>query len=237
MTSRNTTLRLALGANAGPEEVALESLAIASWTGRDREAMERRLAELEAMGIPRPPALPMLYRVAAARATTAAAIEVVGTDSTGEAEFVLLRHGGRLWVGVGSDHTDRAVEAGSAVLSKQACDKPVSPRFWALEDVLPHWDTLRLRSWITTDAGGAREPYQDGGVASMMRPSDLVALLRSTSAWSDSCLLFCGTLPTLSPIRHAAAFEIELEDPVRQQSLSHRYTVASLPPFVTPLPA
>ena len=44
---------------------------------------------------------------------------------------MLLQHAGRLWVGTGSDHTDREVEKYGVTVSKQMCDKPVAPVFWA----------------------------------------------------------------------------------------------------------
>ena len=80
--------------------------------------------------------------------TTATEIEVVGAHSGGEVEFVLLHHSGRMWVGAGSDHTDREVETYGVTVSKQMCDKPVAPVFWAFDDVAPHWDRLMLRSHV-----------------------------------------------------------------------------------------
>jgi hypothetical protein len=77
-----------------------------------------------------------------------AAIEVSGDQSSGEAEFVLVQAGGALYVGAGSDHTDRAVETYSVAVSKQMCDKPVAHELWNRADVSGHWDRLLLRSWI-----------------------------------------------------------------------------------------
>ncbi len=71
--------------------------------------------------------MPIFYRASAARLTTDDAIEALGAASSGEAEFVLLRHGGRLWIGAGSDHTDREVEKYGVSVSKQMCDKPIAP--------------------------------------------------------------------------------------------------------------
>lgn len=209
-------------------ELVLSQAVIASWTGRDRAGMEGRLAELEALGIPRPPMLPILYRIAAARVTTAARIEVCGERTTGEVEFVLLKTDGCFWVGVGSDHTDRSVEGQDVALSKQVCDKPVCSAFWALDEVEDHWDSLRLRSFVT-DADGSRKPYQDGSVTAMLPPNELLARLADLGAVADDGVLFCGTLPTIGPIRPASRFEIELEDPVLKRRLSCGYDVLMLP--------
>jgi Protein of unknown function (DUF2848) len=73
--------------------------------------------------------------VAASLLTTADTIEVLGDQSSGEAECVIYFFDGDLFVGVGSDHTDRKAEAVGVSLSKQMCAKPVSREIWRLEDV------------------------------------------------------------------------------------------------------
>ena len=55
---------------------------------------------------------------------------------------------GKLWVGTGSDHTDREVEKYGVTVSKQMCEKPMAPAFWAYDDVAPHWDRLMLRAHV-----------------------------------------------------------------------------------------
>ena len=46
-------------------------LVIAGWTGRDQNALEAHIRELEALGIARPKTTPIFYRVAASLLTTA----------------------------------------------------------------------------------------------------------------------------------------------------------------------
>src|ERR1700731_4674756 len=135
---------------------------VAGWTGRDAAAVEKHIKEREALGVKRPASTPIFYRVSAARLTTDAEIEVVGETSGGEVEFVLLRHDGRMWVGTGSDHTDREVGTYGLTVSKQMCDKPIASVFWAFDEVAPHWDKLMLRAYVTE--GGARVLYQEGAV-------------------------------------------------------------------------
>ncbi len=152
--------------------VGIDDAIVAGWTGRDAAAVEKHITELEALGVRRPATTPIFYRVSAARLTTATEIEVVGAHSGGEVEFVLLQHGGRMWVGAGSDHTDREVETYGVTVSKQMCDKPVAPVFWAFDDVAPHWDRLTLRAHVIEN--GERKIYQEGSVAAMLKPLDLI---------------------------------------------------------------
>src|SRR5687767_4097600 len=99
--------------------VPLRHAVIAGWTGRDRAALEEHIEERAALGVKRPASVPVFYRTSAARVTTADRIEALGERSSGEVEFVLLQHAGQLWVGVGSDHTDRIVETYDVGVSKQ----------------------------------------------------------------------------------------------------------------------
>lgn len=208
-------------------EVAIRRGVIAGWTGRDAAAVEHHIAELEKLGVARPASVPIFYRVAASRFTTAGAIEVAGGESSGEVEFVLVQHGGRLYVGVGSDHTDRKVETYNVTVSKQVCEKPLAPALWAYEDVRTHWERLVLRSYACR--GGERVLYQEGTVAAMRAPEELIARYAGDGGLEDGTIMFCGTLAAKGGIRPAPRFEFELEDPVRDFRIAHGYDVVSLP--------
>jgi hypothetical protein len=52
------------------------------------------------------------------------------------------------------------------------CDKPVALVFWVFDDVAPHWDRLALRAHVIEN--GERKIYQEGPVAAMLKPLDLI---------------------------------------------------------------
>ena len=83
------------------------------------------MRELEAEGIPRPPRTPMFYLLSAALLTTAADITVVGGATSGEVECLLVSRDDGLWVGLASDHTDRALERSSVAKSKRSEERRV----------------------------------------------------------------------------------------------------------------
>jgi len=226
MTQNSLPLTFVKGDDRTQDSVAVNRLVIAGWTGRDPDAVERHIRELEDLGVPRPPTTPVFYRVSASRLTCARTIEVVGESSGGEVEFVLLRTGARLWVGVGSDHTDRAAETYNVTVSKQMCEKPIAPVFWDFEEVAPHWDRLVLRSWV--EENGARTPYQDGAVSSMLAPADLLARWSEAGTLDEGTLMFCGTLPAIGGVRPTGSFEFALEDPVLGRRIEHRYETLKL---------
>jgi hypothetical protein len=206
--------------------VVVEHAVIAGWTGRDPASVEKHIKELEAIGVKRPASTPIFYRVAASRLTTETGIECLGAQSSGEVEFVLLQTGGRLYVGAGSDHTDREVEAYGVSVSKQMCEKLVAPVFWAYDEVAPHWDRLMLRSYATI--GGTRALYQEGSVAAMRAPNDLIARYTPTGL-AGGTLMFCGTLAVHGGVRAGSRFDFELEDPVLKRKIAHGYDIVSLP--------
>ena len=210
-----------------PLTLPIDQAVIAGWTGRDPVARDKHIAELEAIGIARPATTPIYYRVAARRLTTAESIEVSGGDSSGEVEFVLIGWQGRIFVGAGSDHTDRKVETYSVTVSKQMCDKVMAPVLWEIEDVADHWDRLILRShaWI----GGARVLYQEGALDAMLPVKDLIARGFGGKGLPDGCAMFGGTFAAKGGIRPASRFEFELEDPVLKRSIRHGYDVIELP--------
>jgi len=210
-----------------PLTLPIDQAVIAGWTGRDPVARDKHIAELEAIGIARPASTPIYYRVAARRLTTADRIEVSGGDSSGEVEFVLIGWQGRIFVGVGSDHTDRKVETYSVTVSKQMCEKVMAPVLWELEEVAAHWDRMILRSyaWI----GGARVLYQEGTLDGMLPVKDLIARGFGGAGLPDGCAMFGGTFAAKGGIRPASRFEFELEDPVLKRSIRHGYDVVSLP--------
>lgn len=210
-----------------PLTLAIDQAVIAGWTGRDPVARDKHITELEAIGIARPASTPIYYRCSARRITLEDRIEVCGENSSGEVEFVLIGWQGRIFVGCGSDHTDRKVESYSVTVSKQMCDKPMASVLWELEDVIAHWDKLILRAWAIID--GVRVLYQEGTLDHMLSVKDLVERGFGSKGLPDGWAMFGGTFAAKGGIRPASRFEFELEDPVLKRKISHGYDVISMP--------
>ena len=218
-------------ADAGERSIAVEidTFVIAGWAGRDRAAVEHHIEELEHIGVPRPSAVPLFYRVAANQLTQDARVQAVGPDSSGEVETFVFAHRGETYVSLVSDHTDRKLESHSVALSKQLCAKPVGRRAWRMSDVAAHWDELQLVAHI--EEGGASVVYQQGPVGSLRTPQELLAafLGRDAAAWPEGLGMSCGTVSAIGGIRPSTSFSMALEDPRRGRRLEHRYDVDVLP--------
>lgn len=213
---------------AGCDRVAVEigHLVIAGWAGRDEAALRHHVEELAAIGVPRPSAMPVFYRVAAQTLTQAPVLGVLGPDSSGEVEPVLVSLADGLWLGLGSDHTDRKAETFGIALSKQLCGKPLAGALWKLAEVEGHWDLIELRAFAVID--GRRELYQEGTLASLRPPADLIAR-KPGGGLPPGTAMFCGTLGAIGGIRPAGRFEMELVDPVLGRRIAHGYDVEVLP--------
>ena len=206
---------------------AVRNLVVAGWTGRNLAALEAHIKELEALGVKRPKSVPIFYRNAASLLTTGTTIETVGDKSSGEVEFVLFALDDGMWIGVGSDHTDRKAETINVTLSKQMCAKPVCPLLWRYDEVRPHWEMLTLRSFVSD--GGACRLYQEGPVSNMRSPEELIKLYTGGERLAPGTAMFCGTFAVHGGFSYGGTFEMELDDPVLGRKLTHGYKIVPLP--------
>lgn len=208
---------------AGPLDGHIGTVIVAGWTGRDDAAVRHHIDELGALGIPAPSTTPLFYRVGANLLCQTDRIEVLGSETSGEAEPVIINFGGQLWLGLGSDHTDRGLEAVSVAASKQACPKPVAASVWAWDDVADRLDDLALISEIHED--GTWVTYQSGTLAGI-RP---LAELMTAAEMPDDAAMLCGTLPAIGGVRPAGQFRARLEDPVSGRTIELTYDIVGLP--------
>jgi hypothetical protein len=216
-------------AKGAVEKIAIDigDLVIAGWTGRDVTALNHHIEELKALGVMPPSRVPIYYRVGAHLLTQAPNVQVLGEDSSGEVEPVLIAAAGRLWITIGADHTDRKVESYGIAVSKQMCAKPIGTVAWRFEEVEPHWDRLMLRSFI--EEGGKRVMYQEGPLATIREPRGLIGGWQGNPRLPEGVAMFLGTMPAIGAIRASPRFEMELEDPVLGRKITHGYRVQNLP--------
>lgn len=209
--------------HSGTIDVPITQLTIAGWTGRDNAAVAHHIAELAAIGVPPPSQTPLFYRTSNILLVQASVVQVVGNGSSGEAEPMLIQHDGTLWLGLGSDHTDRALEATSVAASKQACPKVCAGQLWRFDDVADTLDDVRLQSWIGT--GADEVLYQDGTLEAILPLADLL----QQHPLSDGHAMLCGTLPAMGGVRPSTHFRASLSDPQHGQTISLAYRTDVLP--------
>jgi hypothetical protein len=216
-------------ADTSPRQIAFNAstLIVAGWTGRDTAALEHHIEELAALGVPRPSSVPVFYRTSVDGLTQTRRLEVLGPDTSGEVEPVLFGSDDGMWLGLGSDHTDRKAETMGIALSKQLCGKVLATELWRFSEVEAQWDRLIVRAHATID--GTRVLYQEGALAAMRTPRDLLSRYDGSPALKAGAVMFCGTVGAIGGIRPASRFEMEIEDPVLGRRIRHDYEVVTLP--------
>ncbi|NNE89225.1 MAG: DUF2848 domain-containing protein [Silicimonas sp.] len=207
----------------GAQEIDIKRVIVAGWTGRDRAAVDHHIEELSAIGVAPPSEVPLFYRVSNSLLTQAPEIQVLGEETSGEVEPLLIHAEEQIWLGLASDHTDRALEAVSVASSKQVCAKPVSHQLWPLEEVADHLDQLKLICDI--NKGDAWVRYQLGTLSAIRPLTELI----KTSGLASGDAMLCGTLAAIDGVRPATQYRMSLTDPVLERSLSLDYAVTTLP--------
>ena len=203
-------------------DLDVSSLTVAGWTGRQQHKVLHHIEELKLLGVTPPTTTPLLYRAAKECLTQAGKIDVLGSETSGEAEPILTSHQGRLLIGLASDHTDRDLESHSIPHSKQICAKPVSKELWPLDTVVDldalsvQTDILEDRDWVV---------YQQGTVEEILP----LRSLWKDSGLSDGDWMLCGTFAAIGGILAASAYRMIMTDPGTGQSIKLEYETRELP--------
>jgi len=201
----------------------------AGYVGKNQEEVRRHIEELAAKGIPGPKSTPVLFPVVCQTLTTDSVIEVYGRETSGEAEYVLcVVSEAEVYVGVGSDHTDRHLEEIDIPRSKQICPNLMSRMVWPLEEVKEQWDDLLLSASVVKNAETIR--YQEGRLGLLLNPAELMAFVKSKIGRSlENLIIFSGTMGMLTDeFVFGESFSAGLTDEKNNRSLEISYDVKPL---------
>jgi hypothetical protein len=170
----------------------------AGYVGKNQEEVRRHIEELAEKGIPGPKSVPVLYPVVCNVLSLDPAIEVYGNETSGEVEYVLcVVTEGEVYVGLGSDHTDRHLEETDIPRAKQICPNLMSRTVWPLEEVESHWDDLLMNANALKD--GKDTLYQEGRLGLLLNPAELMSFVKSKIPGSlENLIIFSGTMGMLT---------------------------------------
>jgi hypothetical protein len=220
---KTSTETLTFGVAGTGETIELTDFyaVVAGYTGRDAAAVQHHIDELAAIGVAPPPAVPMFYPVESVTVSSAAELAVAGDKTSGEIEPLYIRHGGRYYLGIASDHTDRHVETIDIGDSKRACPKPVAGTVVAVPELDGlSLDECRARTWVDGRL------YQDGTLDNLRTPSNVVELLLKRNGIGDKDFVCLGgTLPVIGgEFIYGREWRIELTFP-DGNTIDHTYMI------------
>ncbi len=200
----------------------IKNLMVVGFSGKDVEKTMEHIHELEKEGVKCPSEVPVPYQCDPQIVTRKEIIDVIGPKTSGEAEYLILCHEGKFYIGIGSDHTDREMEAVSIHKSKQVCLKPCSVEFWDYEEVKDHLPQLRL---ISTQVVDGKEIDYQNGVAGDLLPFDVIIEKVQKEVPLEDCLIYTGTVPLLNGFRFGEQFSARLVDDQLGRELSLTYKI------------
>ena len=164
----------------------------------------------------------MLYQCEKQILTEKKEIEVIGDKTSGEVEYLILLKDGRIYIGVGSDHTDRELEAVSIHKSKQVCLKPYAQDFWEYDEIKDHFDDIKLVSTQVVD--GKTVEYQCG-VTSDLLPMQRIMDELKEEIDIDNSLIYTGTVPLKDGFKFGEEFSCKLVDEKLNREICLSYKV------------
>lgn len=225
----NIRLFLQKGNTVSPMSFFVEKMINAGFTGRNQEEVRHHLDELSAKGIEVPSETPVLYPVIPTAITDNYRIDVYGQETSGEIEYVLfVKNSDEIYVGIGSDHTDRKLEEVDIPRAKQICPNVVSPMVWPLDEIKAHWDDLVME--CTVQKGDERVLYQKGNLGLLMSPAELLELIsKRVKGTLENTVIFSGTVKMeTEDFVFADSFSGLLSDPVLDRQIGFSYGINPL---------
>ena len=220
-----TTQTFTLIDTQGTSEITInfDLLIAVGFAGRDLKKTQEHIDELAEIGVRPPSKIPMLYVCQTQCLTRTDEIQVVGRETSGEVEYVIVLKDGEIFIGLGSDHTDRGLEKVGIFKAKQICAKPMAPVLWRYSEIKTHWDSIQIRSWQTKD--GREFPYQDGTLEAILTVEQVLAYVEEEYPDLRNAVLFSGTVPVLNGFEFGDSFRAQLHDPVLGRVITQNYAI------------
>lgn len=214
---------------SGTEEIEINYDAVFAigYAGRDMDKTMLHIKELkEQLGVPAPKKIPTIFQCGNYVLTQEPKLHFIGDKTCGEAEYVLIAANGKIYVGIGSDHTDRALESTSVPKAKQICAKPIGKELWDYEELLEHWETIKLNSYQMVD--GKEILYQQGALSDILAPEKIIKELEERVGGITNAVIYSGTVPLSDGFRYGTNFRCEMVDEVMGRKLSLNYEVIAI---------
>lgn len=211
---------------SGEENLTLnyDELLVIGYAGRNMEKTMEHIKELEEqLGVPAPKRIPTIFECSHEVLTQEKDIKFVGSKTSGEVEYVIVLSNGKIYIGLGSDHTDRELESVSVPKSKQVCPKPICTELWDYSDLKDHWEQIKLISYQTIN--GVENKYQDGTLADILPVEKILEELKERVGEIQNSIIYSGTVPLLKGFAYGDNFRCMMVDEVLDRTLTLDYNV------------
>lgn len=213
--------------NGENEEVNfdVEKVYILAFTGRNIKKTKERIKELEdKLGVVSPAKIPSIFECSLELLTQSKDVKFIGDHTSGEVEYVIFVKGEKIYISIGSDHTDRKLKSVSLEKAKQVCPKPIGKELWDYSDLKNHWDGIRLISYQIID--GKEVKYQGGTLAEIFPVEEVLEVLRKRVGDIDNSIIYSGTVPVIDGFKYGESFRGLMVDDVLGRKIEFAYKVS-----------
>lgn len=211
---------------SGEEKVTVdfEQLLVIGFAGRNIEKTMEHIKELEEeLGVPAPKQIPTIFECSLELLTKAENIKFIGEKTSGEVEYIIVKFGEKIYIGLGSDHTDRELESVSIPKAKQVSPKPIAGELWDYDEIKDHWDQIRLVSYQTINREEVK--YQDGTLSDILPVEKILSVLTERIGNIDNSIIYSGTVPVLDGFKYGDNFRSLMIDEALNRSIEFNYNV------------
>lgn len=215
-------------AGADPITVDVKYAVNAGYAGRNQESVRAHIAELAELGVPAPSTTPTLYPIPNYMVTTDAEIQVVNAETSGELEYAIIFHGGKRYVTICSDHSDRDLEAHDVPKAKAIVPNVVAGEVWDYDEVKDHFGEIKVRMVVTKD--GTDTLYMEGTMADLLAPEDWTDVLTERGLYQDGTIFLSGCWGTIpDSFIYADSYRLTMTDEKLGRTIETSYDVEVLP--------
>ncbi|MEX6494411.1 DUF2848 family protein [Fusobacterium animalis] len=208
----------------GQIEFDLNRLLIVGYSGSNIEKIKEHIKELkEHLGVPEPKKIPTIFECSKELLTTEKEIKFVGNMTSGEVEYLIIKHSNEIYIGIGSDHTDRKLESISVPKAKQICPKPVGDEVWLYKNIKEHWNEIEAESY--QNINGQKILYQKGKLSEILPVEKIILELENRVGNVEDSIIFSGTVPLESTFKYGDEFICKIFDKNNNSSLNLNYKI------------
>ena len=209
-------------------ELKISHVVNAGYAGSDQSTVQAHIRELAAIGVKGPERTPTFYPVPLLQFTQQEQLQVGHAQTSAEVEYVFLQVEGKRYLGIGSDHSDRALETYSVNAAKQMCPDIIGEEIWDYDKLRDHWSSLALRCEVLVE--GSWCTYQQSPITALLTPEELLELGAAVMPDKrEGLALFSGTIPLSAEIRYATSWRVSLHDAMTDKTLTKEYHIEVLP--------
>ena len=159
-------------------------------------------------------------RITNDRLTTNPEIQVLGSNTTGDAAVLLVGSDAGLLVGLGSNHRHR--DQGNP----QLFSKPISRQIWRYEPISGVWPTIIIK--LSNSKG---DVLQDGALKNILAIDKVVSTITpERTDLGKGIAVLCIGLPLPDSNLLTDSYNLELEIPGGEQKLSLNYRAINILP-------